>query len=57
MCSIRNVDFANPSPIFKKWPSKDRKKLTIPLCNLESEMNQIENVTQVTGSLVLYTIN
>ena len=44
MCSIRYVDFTNPSPVSKKWPSKDGKKSTTPLCNLESEMNQIENV-------------
>ena len=44
MCSIHYVYFANPSPVSKKWPSKDGKKSTTPLCNLESEMNQIENV-------------
>ena len=44
MCSIRYVDFTNPSPVSKKWASKDGKKSSTPLRNLESEMNQIENV-------------
>ena len=44
MCSIRYVDFTNPSPVSKMWPSKDEKKSTTPLHNLESEMNQIKNV-------------
>ena len=43
MCSIRYVDFTNPSPVSKMWPSKDEKKSTTPT-PLESEMNQIKNV-------------
>ena len=26
MCSIHYVDFANPSPVSKKWPSKDERR-------------------------------
>ena len=54
MCSIRYVDFTNPSPVSKKWASKDGKKSSTPLRNLESEMNQIENVK---WHDVLYYIN
>ena len=56
MCSIHYVDFANPSPVSKKWPSKDGKKTTTPLRNLESEMNQIENLMRVTGSPLYYIL-
>ena len=56
MCSIHYVDFANPSPVSKKWPSKDGKKTFTPLRNLESEMNQIENLMRVTGSPLYYIL-